>query len=169
MLEGAGEGAFRANTEMSRFHTVLRSKGTASTSTSRTHRHQRRRFLVKAKPVDMHVGRRMRQRRTLLAMSQSKVGEAVGSPSSRSRSTSAAPTASVRAGFMSSPRCSTCRVVLLRRAAFQRAVGPADVGPWPPRSAQHVRRFVAGLRRMPALCPAEHRGPSRSRLSEQDL
>ena len=34
--------------------------------------------MAKAKPVDMHVGSRMRQRRTLLGMSQSKVGEAVG-------------------------------------------------------------------------------------------
>ena len=34
--------------------------------------------MAKAKPVDMHVGRRMRQRRTLLGMSQTKVGDAVG-------------------------------------------------------------------------------------------
>ena len=34
--------------------------------------------MAKAQLVDVHVGRRMRQRRTLLAMSQSKVGEAVG-------------------------------------------------------------------------------------------
>jgi transcriptional regulator with XRE-family HTH domain len=34
--------------------------------------------VAKAKRVDMHVGSRMRQRRTLLGMSQSKVAEAVG-------------------------------------------------------------------------------------------
>ena len=34
--------------------------------------------MAKAHLVDVHVGSRMRQRRTLLGMSQSKVGEAVG-------------------------------------------------------------------------------------------
>ena len=34
--------------------------------------------MAKAQLVDVHVGSRMRQRRTLLGMSQSKVGEAVG-------------------------------------------------------------------------------------------
>ena len=34
--------------------------------------------MAKAQLVDVHVGNRMRQRRTLLGMSQSKVGEAVG-------------------------------------------------------------------------------------------
>ena len=34
--------------------------------------------MAKAQLVDVHVGSRMRQRRTLLGMSQSKVGDAVG-------------------------------------------------------------------------------------------
>ena len=34
--------------------------------------------MTKSHPVDVHVGSRMRQRRTLLGMSQSKVGDAVG-------------------------------------------------------------------------------------------
>src|SRR3954465_14586881 len=34
--------------------------------------------LAKSHPVDVYVGTRMRQRRTLLAMSQTKVGDAVG-------------------------------------------------------------------------------------------
>jgi transcriptional regulator with XRE-family HTH domain len=34
--------------------------------------------MSKSHPVDIHVGSRMRQRRTLLGMSQSKVGDAVG-------------------------------------------------------------------------------------------
>ena len=34
--------------------------------------------MAKAQLVDVHVGNRMRQRRTLLGMSQSKVAEAVG-------------------------------------------------------------------------------------------
>jgi len=34
--------------------------------------------LAKFHPVDIHVGTRIRQRRTLLAMSQTKVGDAVG-------------------------------------------------------------------------------------------
>lgn len=33
---------------------------------------------MKAHPVDIHVGKRMRQRRTLLGMSQTKLGDAVG-------------------------------------------------------------------------------------------
>src|SRR5258708_23755034 len=33
--------------------------------------------MAKSHPVDVHVGARMRQRRTLLGMSQSKVGDAV--------------------------------------------------------------------------------------------
>ncbi|MDP1962827.1 MAG: helix-turn-helix transcriptional regulator [Reyranella sp.] len=35
-------------------------------------------FLTKSHPVDVHVGSRIRRRRTLLGMSQSKVGDAVG-------------------------------------------------------------------------------------------
>ena len=31
-----------------------------------------------ANPIDIHVGRRLRQRRTLLGMSQGKLGETVG-------------------------------------------------------------------------------------------
>ncbi|CAN5920739.1 hypothetical protein BH11PSE3_BH11PSE3_43300 [soil metagenome] len=34
--------------------------------------------MAKSHPVDIHVGLRMRQRRTLLAMSQTKLGDAVG-------------------------------------------------------------------------------------------
>lgn len=34
--------------------------------------------MTKSHPVDVHVGARMRQRRTLLGMSQTKVGNAVG-------------------------------------------------------------------------------------------
>lgn len=34
--------------------------------------------MAKSHPVDAHVGTRMRQRRTLLGMSQTKLGEAVG-------------------------------------------------------------------------------------------
>ena len=34
--------------------------------------------MAKAHPVDVHVGARVRQRRTLLAMSQTKLGDAVG-------------------------------------------------------------------------------------------
>src|SRR6266508_6058660 len=34
--------------------------------------------MTKSHAVDVHVGLRMRQRRTLLAMSQSKLGDAVG-------------------------------------------------------------------------------------------
>src|SRR5881396_1595345 len=34
--------------------------------------------MARSHPVDVHVGARMRQRRTLLGMSQTKVGEAVG-------------------------------------------------------------------------------------------
>lgn len=34
--------------------------------------------MPRSHPVDVHVGSRMRQRRTLLGMSQSKVGDAVG-------------------------------------------------------------------------------------------
>ncbi len=35
-------------------------------------------LMLKSHPVDVHVGMRMRQRRTLLGMSQTKVGDAVG-------------------------------------------------------------------------------------------
>lgn len=35
-------------------------------------------LMPKSHPVDVHVGMRMRQRRTLLGMSQTKVGDAVG-------------------------------------------------------------------------------------------
>ena len=34
--------------------------------------------MAKSHPVDVHVGTRMRQRRTLLGMSQEKLGKAVG-------------------------------------------------------------------------------------------
>ena len=34
--------------------------------------------MARSHPVDVHVGLRMRQRRTLLAMSQTKLGDAVG-------------------------------------------------------------------------------------------
>ena len=106
---GVGEGAHRANTETSRFHTALRSKGT-STSTSPTHHHQRSKFWPKLiLSICMLV--------VACASAEHSLGDEPvqswprqsGSPSSRSRSTSAAPTASVRAGFTSSPRCSTCR------------------------------------------------------------
>src|SRR5262245_61753114 len=39
---------------------------------------QRSTFMPKSHAVDVHVGARMRQRRTLLAMSQTKLGDAVG-------------------------------------------------------------------------------------------
>ena len=59
-------------------------------------------------PVDVHVGGRVRLRRTLLGMSQTDLDESLGGPFSRSRRTSAAPTASARAGSTNSAMSSTC-------------------------------------------------------------
>jgi len=40
--------------------------------------HRRRRKLDKPNPIDVHVGSRVRLRRTLLGMSQEKLGDAIG-------------------------------------------------------------------------------------------
>ncbi|CAA7611663.1 hypothetical protein MCP1_10152 [Candidatus Terasakiella magnetica] len=60
-------------------------------------------------PVDVHVGSRVRLRRTLLGMSQEKLGEAIALPFSRSRNMSAARTGLAAAGFSTSPVSLMCR------------------------------------------------------------
>jgi len=45
---------------------------------SNARKHEQHPLLGTPRPVDVHVGARLRQRRTLLGMSQEKLGEAVG-------------------------------------------------------------------------------------------
>ena len=46
------------------------------------------------RPVDVHVGSRVRMRRTMLGMNQMNLGGLIGPAFNRSRKTSAVPTAS---------------------------------------------------------------------------
>ena len=60
-------------------------------------------------PIDVHVGSRMRMRRMMLGMSQEKLGDALGSRSSKCRSTKKARTVLAQVGFSRPPISSALR------------------------------------------------------------
>jgi len=60
-------------------------------------------------PTDRHVGSRVRMRRIMLAMSQEKLGAALGLTCQQGRNTREAPTASGRAGCSKCPISCRCQ------------------------------------------------------------
>jgi hypothetical protein len=54
--------------------------------------------------TDQHIGKRVRMRRLMLAMSQEKLADALGVTYSKCRKTKKAPTASAPAGCSNSPK-----------------------------------------------------------------